>query len=410
MVAAPTLPDARVPMTAYPLDSPQRAGRLAAAPAQATTAAAPRDPAAPAAVARAPAEALAFRDVSHAYGRVVAAADVSLSVAAGEIVCLVGPSGCGKSTLLRLAAGLEELQAGEVRIAGRPVARPGDEVAPERRGIGIVFQDYALFPHLSVLDNVRFGLSRLPHGERRGRAMACLDQVGMASYADAFPHALSGGQQQRVALARALAPEPAVLLLDEPFSGLDARLREQVRDETLHVLKAAGAATLLVTHDPEEAMFLADRIALMRAGRIVQLGTPADLYTRPADAYAAAFFGEVNRLPGVVRDGHVETPLGRLCTPGAAEGADVEVLIRPEGLSVLPPNEPLARLPVLARVETARLLGRSSLVHLSLPGPDGRSLHLHARVPGLHLPPEDSHVAVSLDRRQAFVFPRTHPT
>jgi iron(III) transport system ATP-binding protein len=397
-------------MTAFQLDRLQRASRGAASRDAAAVDAAPGDAAPPRAVVGAPPEALALDGVTHAYGRVLAVSDATLTVGAGEIVCLVGPSGCGKSTLLRLAAGLEELQSGEVRIAGRRVATPGDEAAPERRGIGIVFQDYALFPHLSVLDNVRFGLSRLPQRERRERAAACLEQVGMASYADAFPHALSGGQQQRVALARALAPEPAVLLLDEPFSGLDARLREQVRDETLHVLKAAGAATLLVTHDPEEAMFLADRIALMRAGRIVQLGTPTDLYMRPIDAYAASFFGEVNRLPGTVRGGHVETPLGRLCAPDAPEGAEVEVLIRPEGLSVLPPNEPLARLPVLARVETARLLGRTSLVHLSLPGPDGRALHLHARVPGLHLPAEDSHVAVTLDRRQAFVFPRPDPT
>jgi len=347
--------------------------------------------------------------VAHRYGRAFAVEDVSLSVAPGEIVCLVGPSGCGKSTLLRLAAGLEELQSGEIRIDGRVVAARGSAGSvrpepPEKRGIGIVFQDYALFPHLSVLDNVRFGLWRLPAAARTKRAMVCLDQVGMADYASAFPHALSGGQQQRVALARALAPEPAVLLLDEPFSGLDTRLREKVRDETLHVLKKAGAATLLVTHDPEEAMFLADRIALMRAGRLVQVGTPAELYTRPADAFAASFFGEVNRLSGTVLGGHVATPLGRLHAPRMLEGGAVEVLIRPEGLAITAPNETLSKPPTLARVEAARLLGRTSLVHLSLPDGRGGSIHLHARVPGLYLPPEQSHVAVELDQRHAFVF------
>ena len=232
----------------------------------------------------------------------------------------------------------------------------------------------------------------------------------MADHADAYPHALSGGQQQRVALARALAPEPAVLLLDEPFSGLDTRLREQVRDETLHVLKDAGTATLLVTHDPEEAMFLADRIALMDGGRMVQVGSPTDLYLRPADAFAASLFGEVNELTAVVRDGHADTPLGRIPARGLADGTAARVLIRPEGLTLSSPNETLSRLPTLGRVEAARLLGRTSLVHLSVPAGDGRMLHLHARMPGIFLPPDASHVSVVLDPRQAFVFPAGGPT
>ncbi|MGQ9371808.1 ABC transporter ATP-binding protein [Azospirillum sp. A39] len=360
---------------------------------------------APAAVPR---EALALEGVTHRYGGTVAVDGVSLTIAAGEIVCLCGPSGCGKSTMLRIASGLETLQAGVVRIGGRVVAEPGAEVPPERRGIGLVFQDYALFPHLSVLDNVRFGLSGRPAEGQRDRALEALRQVGMGDYAAAMPHHLSGGQQQRVALARALAPDPAVLLLDEPFSGLDARLREQVRDETLHVLKQNGAATMLVTHDPEEAMFLADRIALMRDGRIVQVGCPVDLYTRPANPYAAAFFGEVNRLPGVARGGVVDTVVGRLAAgKGMADGTPVEALIRPEALhlAAVPSDLPAGgSLPTLARVMAARLLGRSSLVHLSVPDGAGGAVHLHARVPGQFLPAEDSHVSVTLDPRQAFVF------
>ncbi|WP_084536408.1 ABC transporter ATP-binding protein [Azospirillum halopraeferens] len=365
----------------------------------------------PAAMAR---EALALLGVRHRYGATLAVDAVDLTIAAGEIVCLCGPSGCGKSTLLRIAAGLETLQSGVVRIGGRVMAEPGAEVPPERRGIGLVFQDYALFPHLSVLDNVRFGLSGRPAAAQRARALEALRQVGMDSYAEAFPHHLSGGQQQRVALARALAPDPAVLLLDEPFSGLDARLREQVRDETLHVLKQNGAATMLVTHDPEEAMFLADRIALMRGGRIVQLGCPVDLYTRPVEAYAAAFFGEVNRLSGTVRGGAVDTAVGSLAAPaGLADGTPVEVLVRPEALHLAPVPKDLApggTLPILARVMAARLLGRSSLVHLSIPGGAGRPVHLHARMPGQFLPAEESHVSITLDRKQAFVFRAEAPT
>lgn len=350
---------------------------------------------------------LSLTDVVHHYGSKRAVDGVSLSIAPGEIVCLVGPSGCGKSTLLRLAAGLEILQQGAVTVGGQTVARPGASVPPERRGIGLVFQDYALFPHLRVLDNVRFGLNRLPAAEQKQRALAALRQVGMESYAATYPDALSGGQQQRVALARAMAPKPAVLLLDEPFSGLDTRLRETVRDETLHVLKQSGAATMIVTHDPEEAMFLADRIALMRNGRIVQLGTPTELYTRPVDSFAASFFGEVNRLAGVVRGGRVETPIG--CIPAAdqAEGAAVEILIRPEGLrlSALEPGMGTAAVPNIARVEASRLLGRASLVHLQVLDGQGQPHHLHARVPGHFLPPDDSHVSVALERHQAFIFP-----
>lgn len=364
----------------------------------------PLDMAAPR-LASLPLPSLSLDKVSHTYGAKRALSDVSLSIAPGEIVCLVGPSGCGKSTLLRLAAGLETIQEGSVAIAGQTIAQPGSSLPPERRGIGLVFQDYALFPHLNVLDNVRFGLNRLPAVERDERAMAALEQVGMEGFVRAFPHALSGGQQQRVALARAMAPRPSVLLLDEPFSGLDTRLRESVRDETLHVLKRSGAATMIVTHDPEEAMFLADRIALLRDGRLVQVGSPTALYTKPVDAFAASFFGEVNQLAGVVRQGRVDTPVGCLTVPHLDEGAAVDVLIRPEALRLtMAADGDGVGVPNLARVEASRLLGRTSLVHLRISDRDGRPHHLHARAPGHFLPEDGSHVSVTLEPRQAFVF------
>ena len=251
-----------------------------------------------------------------------------------------------------------------------------------------------------------FGLRRLAAAERRARVAEALELVGMAGSAAADPHMLSGGQQQRVALARALAPQPRVMLLDEPFSNLDARLRQQVRDDTLHVLKRSDTTTLMVTHDPEEAMFMADRIALMRQGRIVQLGTPANLYYQPSEAFVASFFGEINYLEGVVEDGEVATPFGAVAADGHAEGSPVQVLIRPEALHLSPVDDGCPLPPHSVAVMAARLMGRTSLVHLrSLELPEGAP-HFHARVPGRFLPPENQLLTVALDRAQAFVFPR----
>lgn len=234
--------------------------------------------------------ALTLHNVRHAYDGHTVVKGVDLSVAPGEVVCLLGPSGCGKTTLLRIAAGLEVLQEGSVTLDDTYIAMPGQRhLPPEKRNVGLAFQDSALFPHLSVLQNVAFGLKHLASRQRRERATQLLEQLGMAKYVDVYPHMLSGGQQQRVALARALAPSPRLMLLDEPFSSLDARLRDRIRDDTLHVLKKVGAATLLVTHDPEEAMFMADRIALMRDGQIVQTGTPQALYCTPQDPFVVTF-------------------------------------------------------------------------------------------------------------------------
>jgi iron(III) transport system ATP-binding protein len=356
--------------------------------------------------------ALGLAGITHVFGTRKAVDDVSLTVAAGELVCLVGPSGCGKTTLLRIAAGLEPLQQGRVVIDGCAIAEPGYIVPPEARGVGFVFQDYALFPHLDVAGNVGFGLHRWSAAERMSRVKEVLIQVGMQDYAQAYPHQLSGGMQQRIALARALAPRPRVMLLDEPFSGLDTRLREQIRDDALHVLKKSGTATLMVTHDPEEAMFMADRLAIMRAGRIEQQGSPVDVYSRPETAFVAAFFGQVNEFHGVVANGAVATPVGTLDAPGLAAGTAVDVLVRPEALRLGAP----AAGAVTARVMASRLLGRSSWIHLSLMqatgGPsEGQAghLHFHARVPGRYLPGEGEVLGVGLERSQAFVFAAATP-
>ncbi|HEY4636359.1 MAG: hypothetical protein A3B62_01210 [Rhodospirillales bacterium RIFCSPLOWO2_01_FULL_65_14] len=357
-------------------------------------------------------------NVSHAYdaGNPVLNG-VSVFVAPGELVCLLGPSGCGKTTLLRVAAGLEVLQIGQVMIGERLVAegRHGVHVPPEQRNIGLMFQDYALFPHLTVYDNIAFALR--DDSARREWATRALAQMGLADYADVYPHVLSGGEQQRVALLRALAPEPQVMLLDEPFSGLDATRRASVRADTLRLLKETEVATLMVTHDPEEAMFMADRVLVMDAGRIVQDGVPVEIYFHPATAFVAALFGPVNRLTGVVAGGRVTTPLGTFEARGLADGATVEILIRPEALRLSRPGETLevragdvlgmtgsrARAPVKA--VSARSLGRSSFIVMAVPDGNGACLTVEARVPGVFLPKPGEEVAFTVNASQAYVFP-----
>ncbi len=269
--------------------------------------------------------------VSKRFGGVRAVDGADLEVARGEFVALLGPSGCGKTTFLRLVAGFEVPDEGAVYIGGEPVAGPSWR-PPERRRVGMVFQDFALFPHLRVGDNVGYGLRRRG---RSARVAETLELVGLAGLGDRLPHELSGGQQQRVALARALAPEPAVVLLDEPWSNIDPLLRGTMRDDLAAILRRAEVTVLLVTHDREEAFSVADRIALMRAGTIVQAGTAEDVYFAPASRWAAEFVGAANLVPGRAEDGLVETLLGRFRAPSDQAG-DVEVLVRPELLELVP--------------------------------------------------------------------------
>jgi iron(III) transport system ATP-binding protein len=276
---------------------------------------------------------LEFCNVSKRFGKTPAVLDVTLELHPGEIACLLGPSGCGKTTLLRIAAGIEKPDGGQLLFDGQEMAGPGGFVPPEKRNIGLMFQDFALFPHLSILDNVAFGLNYLAKSEARNIARHALERVGLAQYAASYPHHLSGGEQQRVALARAVVPRPQIMLMDEPFSGLDQRLRESVRAETLALLRETRASCLLVTHDPIEAMGLADRIFLMRQGRLVQAGTPEELYRKPADAAAARFFSDTNEVMGQANEAVIETPLGSFPRPAGFKGREALVMVRPQGIA-----------------------------------------------------------------------------
>ena len=283
----------------------------------------------PAATADADADRLAIsvRGVSRAFGPTRALEDATLDVERGELFALLGPSGSGKSTLLRVIAGFERPDRGTVAIAGRGVAGAGVWVEPERRRIGMVFQDDSLFPHLTVGRNVGFGV-----GDDPDRVRAALELVGLAHREHSHPGELSGGERQRVAVARALAPRPDVVLLDEPFSSLDAGLRGQLRRDVARILRATGATGLLVTHDQEEALSVADRIAVIRDGRILQVGAPQELYWRPASRWTASFLGDINVLPGRLGADGVHTPVGAFaCAQNGAAG-DVQVGVRPEHL------------------------------------------------------------------------------
>jgi len=280
---------------------------------------------------------LELHDISQAYGRHTVVDGLSFSLAPGAIACLLGPSGCGKTTVLRCIAGFEHLMAGEIRLAGDIVSGPQVHVPAEHRRIGMVFQDYALFPHLSVADNIGFGLREGRAQEREARVLELLSLVGLATEGRKYPHELSGGQQQRVALARALAPRPRLLLLDEPFSNLDVELRERLAIEVRNILRAEGTTAILVTHDQHEAFAMADEVGIMHEGRIQQWDAPYNLYHRPANRFVADFVGQGVFLPGQILDGgRIGIEIGTLSLTAHAAGGDwrtgqqVSVLLRPD--------------------------------------------------------------------------------
>jgi len=337
--------------------------------------------------------ALVVEQLTRRFGDRSALESVTLEIVAGEILCLLGPSGSGKSTLLRLVAGLDRPSAGRVILDGVEVAGPRTFVEPERRRVGMVFQDYALFPHLTVAENIGFGVRRPGHAVVAG----LLDAVGLSGRGGCYPHMLSGGERQRVALARALAPAPRLLLLDEPFSGLDGRLRDQIRRDTLDLLRRTRTTAVLVTHDAGEALRLADRIALLDRGELVQVGRPDELYRHPVSLHAARTFGTVNLFAATCRGDRVDTPLGTFAAGAFQDGAPVQVCVRPQHVRIATGGPGMR-----GRVVAVTFVGDATDVAVT---PDGAAEPIVARVPGpARFRPTDE-VYLTIDETDVLLLP-----
>jgi len=333
---------------------------------------------------------LKLNQLAHRYKEDWIYQNLSLEVHQGEWIALLGASGCGKTTLLRSIAGLISPSRGAIFLDGKEIT----DLPPAKREIGLVFQDYALFPHMTVAANIAFGL---PKSERNSgeKVKKALEEMHLGHVADRYPHTLSGGQQQRIALLRALAPNPRVMLLDEPFSGLDQHLRQRVRQETLSMLSNSGAATLIVTHDPEEAMYLADRIVVLNNNAVVQDAVPSELYSNPADPFIARLFGPVNSFDAQVENGTVATPLGTFGTPQYENGAQVKVMIRASDVALKCSDEQGAK------VVSARPLGPDVEVTLALRDASPTIVSL---VPALQAPKSGEFATIHIANENVFVF------
>jgi len=353
---------------------------------------------------------LEITDISRSFNGQRVVDSVSLRINPGQVTCLLGPSGCGKSTTLRIIAGVDRQDHGQILIDGQVVCDGVSSLPAEHRSIGLMFQDFALFPHLSVGDNVGFGVIG-GRDAKRAAAETLLEKVGLRHRIDQYPHSLSGGEQQRVALARALAPKPRIMLMDEPFSGLDNRLRDGIRDETLAILKSEDTAVLLVTHEPEEAMRMADEIALMRAGRIVQSGAPYNIYNAPVDRAAVAVFSDANVIKSQVKGALAETPFGQFFAPGLSDGTKVDIVVRPQHVRIDfdrqgkgPNPTPSQGVAALGHVIRSRFLGSESLVEFRM-AYDGSILK--ASIPSVFLPKPEQPMWLTMPRDRCFIFEAT---
>lgn len=311
---------------------------------------------------------LTIQKLSKKFGERFAVNQASWSAQSGQIICLLGHSGCGKTTMLRLIAGLETPTEGSIQLERKVLWDPYQQVQAEERNIGFVFQDYALFPHLSVLENVMFGLKKIPKHERQSIAENALKHVSMSHHIHSYPHTLSGGEQQRVALARALAPKPHVLLMDEPFSNLDHRLRDQIRQSTIEILKQTSTTTIIVTHDPDEALQIADQIILMHQGKIIQSGTPKQLYFQPKTLFAARYFSDLNEIKTQIQDQQLHTIFGNIDIPKhLTSNNEIRCYFRPHQLRV---NRIKTENSLAAKIISSNFLGYSQLLKLKIEAED----------------------------------------
>ena len=346
---------------------------------------------------------LDVKQLSHFFGEKEALTNLNFSIENNSIVSVLGPSGCGKTTLIRLIAGLEQIQKGEIFLEKSLVADKNLNVPPEKRPISYVFQDFALFPHMTVLENVSFAAGS------KSNKKQLIDQVihlaKVENFLEKYPHSLSGGEQQRVALARSIAVQPKLLLLDEPFSDLDINLKREIIDDTLHLINSLESSAIVVTHNAEEAMFLSDAILVMEKGKLIQIGTPHDIYFKPSNLYVASLFGETNIFQSKVEDNTCLTPLGRIKTSNLSNNQDVDVVVRPEAIKLNLEKSPLLN-PNSGVVVDSKFLGNSAIIHMTVNDEKNNKHHIHSRVMGNFLPPAASSVSVTLDEDHVFIFPR----
>ena len=346
---------------------------------------------------------LDVKQLSHSFGEKEALTNLNFSIENNSIVSVLGPSGCGKTTLIRLIAGLEQIQKGEIFLEKSLVANKNLNVPPEKRPISYVFQDFALFPHMTVLENVSFAAGS------KSNKKQLIDQVihlaKVENFLEKYPHSLSGGEQQRVALARSIAVQPKLLLLDEPFSDLDINLKREIIDDTLHLINSLESSAIVVTHNAEEAMFLSDAILVMEKGKLIQIGTPHDIYFKPSNLYVASLFGETNIFQSKVEDNTCLTPLGRIKTSNLSNNQYVDVVVRPEAIKLNLEKSPLLN-PNSGVVVDSKFLGNSAIIHMTVNDEKNNKHHIHSRVMGNFLPPAASSVSVTLDEDHVFIFPR----
>ena len=353
-----------------------------------------------------------FVKISHNYDNNTVLDNFSMKLIEGEVVSLLGSSGCGKTTLLRLASGIEKVQKGEIIFNDEIISSSTLHLNPEKRGIGYVFQDCALFPHLTILQNIFFGLNKIEIIQQTQKIQSLMNEIDIFNLSNYYPHELSGGQQQQVALVRAMASNPKLILLDEPYSNLDSRLKEKIRDQMLHILREYNISALLVTHDPEEAMFMSDKIGVLNNGIIEQFGSPIDLYLRPKTSFVAEFFGEINILEGTVLNGKVDTLLGTFTCSKNLNNHKVKVVIRNEAIKLYSSEKNKLKnfnqndfiiSSYQGTVMETRLLAGSTLIHVSLNDND-TNFHLHARIPGLNFFKFNEKVIIITDPKQIFVY------
>jgi len=346
--------------------------------------------------------AVKINNLSHSINNQKVLQNINLELEKDKIACILGPSGCGKTTLLKLIAGLEKVTTGDIIINDEIVSSNTMHLKTEKRKIGFLFQDYALFPHLTVKENLNFAIS---NGKKEKHDIEeIIEIIKLPNSLHKYPHELSGGEQQRVALARSIIAQPGLLLLDEPFSSLDLSLKEEVRDDTLHLLQKSNISVLIVTHDPFEAMFISNKIYIMQKdGKIVQSGSPRQLYNEPINSYVAGFFGETNKFKGMVKNAEVQTPIGKIKTHNNLESKEVVIHVRPQGIKLTQEKTPVNG--IKGTVMASKLMGSFSFVHLSVLGHNNEIVHVHSHMPASFIPGQSTAVGIEIDDEQIYVFP-----